>query len=795
MDKNHRAVTVAVRVRPLCPREAASQIRVVESRGTRVAVLDPIEDASSSWRREFGCDLCFDDDADGRSPADQQAAVFEGLGLPLLKHAWAGYDCALLAYGQTGAGKTYSMTGDDGDGLIPRVCSALFEAISESGDTARVEASYMEIYNESVRDLLLPTGRPLRVREHPRRGAYVPDLTAVRVSTREEVAAIASVGNRARATAATRANARSSRSHAVFTLTVERQASTNPGGSAAGWWSNDATPRGTTTTARIRLVDLAGSERVSTTGTDGARLREAKSINRSLATLCDVVEALGRKHRPYDNNDDDEDLDAPRSVCSSVEAARSSASLRVSPGRLNRSARHFVPYRNSTLTWLLKDSLGGRSVVTMIACVSPAEHHYDETIATLKYAERAKRVRTRPPANVALDRATTKPLASPRVDPGAATTPSKTRRRRREAGPALISLDEPAPLLARRTKTWPNLTNLNPDPEFAGRRVWPLDDGGVCVVGAGLEATVRLRGGDVRSKHALLATAREDAENPESTFVVLVALAGAKVHVDGQPLDTATRCDALVLTHGARVVFAGFHAFRFEARKDDSLDATDATSEWNAAQRELGDDCHDSLARLRAQLKQLPPAARAHVLSDLTAPLLTRHDSSNNDDDGDDGDDPSAADTAPLPRHIPAPKVHRDVDDDDGDDLPPDVPATLAIPVVSSFLGDTTTTTKPSPRKNHDHDHDHDDDHDDDDDVDTRGIVDIARRLPFGGGGGLTPTKTKPPCCGGGDDDDDDDNGTYYSPSVDDDLAATRLRMDIAQAQLDAILGSSGAPR
>lgn len=654
-------VVVAVRCRPLEQRSCARGARVLDVCGRKVVACDPVESAAvggdsltsgeNPWRREFTFDACYDDDAGA-----QQEAIFEGLGLPLLKHAWAGYDCSLLAYGQTGAGKTYSMQGTEEEpGLIPRVCAELFDAIGHrvESDDVTVEASYMEIYNEGVRDLLLPTGKALRVREHPRDGAHVPELTTVRVSRLDELSALAAVGARARATAPTRVNARSSRSHAVFTLTVHRRRRAQALRHRTGRWWDEADHEqqhcaSGSTRARVRLVDLAGSERCHSLPA-GARLREAKSINKSLATLCDVIEALGansvaeRKRRSIAASLDlqpDEDVgsldeastfaadlrqasfmmagDTVRvpvaasiaSVTSSVDATGSTTR---SLGARDDFKRRFVPYRNSTLTWLLKDSLGGNSMVTMLACVSPAEANYEETMATLKYAERAKRVRTSARANVILADSGDLPQVPP--------TPELPPERNCRNGATLTD-----PYSSRLTrKTWPNLTNLNPDPEFAGCRVWPLSDG-VTVVGSGPAATVRLAGGELLHKHALIAAALEDASDPESRFVVLVGLAGALVHVDGHRLDTAERCDALVLRHGSRVVFAGLHAFRFEQRRDDDrFDRLDPTTEWRQAQHEVQSSSIDpdqspEVDMLTEELHRLPPNTRARILAQVASP-------------------------------------------------------------------------------------------------------------------------------------------------------------------------------
>ena len=644
--------------------------RVVSTRKESVTVCDPVEayenarfeDVAAAWRRDFVFDACFDDQDE--DPEAQQKAVYETLGVPLLERAWLGYDCALFATGQTGAGKptasaknysfmffvslllvsfslswscvclfleksqrmqfflilrfsffwnvallryhshlcikgkTYSMLGSSTcGGLIPRICDGLFDAVSATRDQVRVEASYMEVYNESVRDLLMPTGRPLRVREHPSRGAWVPDLTTVAVASRDEVAALIAIGAEARATAATKANPQSSRSHAVFTLTIERHRRQAAGGNhmEEGWWSHDDDDQ-RTTRSRVRLVDLAGSERVATTGTDGARLREAKSINRSLATLCDVIEALAANGRPENNNDHNR---SSSSLGSSLDHGVDSWSTLEQRGGRRRSSkkqrqkRMFVPYRNSTLTWLLKDSLEtGKSFVTMLACVSPCDVHHDETVATLKYAERARRVKTRPTATYVDDdddapTVSTLDQSSPRLTPsisrGGRRSSSSTGDFPTTRGPSFASTRGAA-------KTWPCLTNLNPDGEFRGARIWPLGEG-VTLVGSGPDANIALRGGDVLPKHALLASAREK-EDEASRFVVLVGLADATIHVDGRRLETVCReqrCDAVVLAHGSRVVFAHRHAFRFEAHKDD-VEVVDPTAEWHAAQREIIDD-------------------------------------------------------------------------------------------------------------------------------------------------------------------------------------------------------------
>lgn len=280
-----------------------------------------------------------------------QENLFLDLGVPLLDNAFQGYNNCIFAYGQTGSGKSYSMMGYGEDsGVIPKICQDMFHRIAEiqrdKNLTCTVEVSYLEIYNERVRDLLNPaTKGNLKVREHPSTGPYVEDLAKLVVRSFQEIENLMDEGNKARTVAATNMNETSSRSHAVFTLTLTQK-------------RHDAeTTMDTEKVSRISLVDLAGSERATSTGATGARLKEGAEINRSLSTLGRVIAALA-------------DISAGKKKNMSM-----------------------VPYRDSILTWLLKDSLGGNSMTAMIAAISPADINYEETLSTLRYADSAKRIR------------------------------------------------------------------------------------------------------------------------------------------------------------------------------------------------------------------------------------------------------------------------------------------------------------------------------------------------------------------------------------------------------------------
>jgi hypothetical protein len=313
----------------------------------------------------------FDNSFWSHDPEDEHYAtqedVYDSLGEEFLDHNFEGYHTCIFAYGQTGSGKSYTMMGTpDHPGLIPRTCEDLFERIAAAQDETpnisyNVRVSYFEVYNEHVRDLLVPIipHQPpyyLKIRESPTEGPYVKDLTEVPVRSLHEIIRYMRVGDNNRTTASTKMNDTSSRSHAVFTIMLKQI-------------HHDLdTDETTERSSRIRLVDLAGSERAKSTEATGQRLREGSNINKSLTTLGRVIAALAdpkQQRRPGTSS---------RKDTSTV-----------------------VPYRDSILTWLLKDSLGGNSKTAMIACIAPSD--YEETLSTLRYADQAKRIRTRAVVN------------------------------------------------------------------------------------------------------------------------------------------------------------------------------------------------------------------------------------------------------------------------------------------------------------------------------------------------------------------------------------------------------------
>uniref|UniRef100_A0A915BGT0 Kinesin-like protein unc-104 n=1 Tax=Parascaris univalens TaxID=6257 RepID=A0A915BGT0_PARUN len=348
MGENDEKIKVAVRVRPFNKREVDLKTKcVVSMSGSQTTLIHPTNEKQP---RTFAFDHCFySTDSNDPSYADQDE-VFKHIGSGVLNNAFCGYNACIFAYGQTGSGKSYSMMGTkESPGIIPRLCNAIFERIEEATCETlafKVEVSYMEIYNERVRDLLDPkkSTKNLKVREHKILGPMVDGLSVLAVSSFEQIASLIEEGNKSRTVAATNMNAESSRSHAVFNIRLTQALTDLENGFTGEKMS------------KISLVDLAGSERAQKSGAVGKRLEEGGNINKSLTTLGMVISAL-----------------AERSHSQSTK-------------------QKFVPYRDSVLTWLLKDNLGGNSRTIMVATISPSADNYEETLSTLRYADRAKKI-------------------------------------------------------------------------------------------------------------------------------------------------------------------------------------------------------------------------------------------------------------------------------------------------------------------------------------------------------------------------------------------------------------------
>nr|XP_025134584.1 kinesin-like protein KIF17 isoform X6 [Bubalus bubalis] len=276
--------------------------------------------------------------------------IYNEIAYPLVEGVTEGYNGTIFAYGQTGSGKSFTMQGLPDPacqrGIIPRAFEHIFESVQCAENTKfLVRASYLEIYNEDVRDLLgTDAKQKLELKEHPEKGVYVKGLSMHTVHSVGQCERIMEAGWKNRSVGYTLMNKDSSRSHSIFTISIEI-------------YAVDERGKDHLCAGKLNLVDLAGSERQSKTGATGERLKEATKINLSLSALGNVISAL-----------------------------------------VDGRCRH-IPYRDSKLTRLLQDSLGGNTKTLMVACLSPADNNYDETLSTLRYANRAKNIRNKPRIN------------------------------------------------------------------------------------------------------------------------------------------------------------------------------------------------------------------------------------------------------------------------------------------------------------------------------------------------------------------------------------------------------------
>ncbi|KAM3921146.1 kinesin-like protein KIF17 [Leptodactylus fuscus] len=337
-------VKVVVRCRPMNDRER-------ELRCLAVVTMDSSRGQCFIRKPEGGEETPKQFTFDGAYYVDHcTEQIYNEIAYPLVEGVTEGYNGTIFAYGQTGSGKSFSMQGvldpPAQRGIIPRAFEHVFESIQCAENTKfLVRASYLEIYNEEIRDLLgEDTKQKLELKEHPDKGVYVRALSQHTVHSVAECEKIMDTGWRNRSVGYTLMNKDSSRSHSIFTITIEI-------------CTTDENGEDHLRAGKLNLVDLAGSERQSKTGATGERLKEATKINLSLSALGNVISAL-----------------------------------------VDGKSKH-IPYRDSKLTRLLQDSLGGNTKTLMVACLSPADNNYDETLSTLRYANRAKNIKNKPRIN------------------------------------------------------------------------------------------------------------------------------------------------------------------------------------------------------------------------------------------------------------------------------------------------------------------------------------------------------------------------------------------------------------
>ncbi|XP_072246230.1 kinesin-like protein KIF1A isoform X14 [Leuresthes tenuis] len=622
------SVKVAVRVRPFNSREIGKESKcIIQMSGNTTTIINPKQ---AKDNKSFNFDYSY---WSHTTPEDvnyaSQMRVYKDIGEEMLLHAFEGYNVCIFAYGQTGAGKSYTMMGKqdvkDQQGIIPLLCEDLFTKISDNTDNSMsysVEVSYMEIYCERVRDLLNPKNKGnLRVREHPLMGPYVEDLSKLAVTSYNDIQDLMDSGNKARTVAATNMNETSSRSHAVFNIIFTQK-------------RHDAETDNTTEkVSKISLVDLAGSERADSTGAKGTRLKEGANINKSLTTLGKVISALAEVDSGPNKN------------------------------KKKKKVESFIPYRDSVLTWLLRENLGGNSRTAMVAALSPADINYDETLSTLRYADRAKQIRCNAVINedpnnrlvrelkeevsrlkdllyaqglgdiIEMTNAMTGMSPSPSLSALSSRAGSIASLHDRimfspGSEEAIERLKETEKIIAELNETWeeklrrteairmereallaemgvamredggtvgvfspkktPHLVNLNEDPLMSECLLYYIKDG-ITRVGR-LDASSRqdivLSGHFIKDEHCTFTS----SSDPVGETVVLEPCEGAETYVNGKRVTEPT-----VLKSGNRIILGKSHVFRFnhpeqaraERERTPCAETPAEPVDWAFAQREL----------------------------------------------------------------------------------------------------------------------------------------------------------------------------------------------------------------
>ncbi|NWV40622.1 KIF14 protein, partial [Grantiella picta] len=618
--KNSKVI-VAVRVRPFSNRsKTEDSFPVISVSGSETVVRNP----STNQVYSFSYDFSFWSFDKGHPNFASQAMIYKTLGVPLLERAFEGYNACLFAYGQTGSGKSYTMMGFDEDrGIIPRLCEDLFNQIAQMDKEQvlyHLEMSFFEVYNEKIHDLLVFKAengqkKQLRVREHPVLGPYVEGLTGL--VSHPDFCLLQSwleLGNKQRATAATVMNDKSSRSHSVFTLVMTQ--------TKAEFVNEEQCDR--RLTSHINLIDLAGSECCTKAQTTGERLKEGVSINKSLLTLGRVISALSKQSQ--------------------------------------NGKKTFIPYRESVLTWLLKESLGGNSQTTMIATVSPAASSTEETLSTLRYAKQACSIinvaKVNEDVNVKLIRELKAEIEKLKAAQKSAlnTDREKYRRYLQEITSLRVELHQQERNMAEMQRAWkekleqaekrkledikelqkagiafkmdnhlPNLVNLNEDPQLSEVLLYMIKEGettvGRCTPNS--KHDIQLSGVLIADDHCVI-------KNTVGK-VSIIPLKEAKTYVNGKCI-----LDPTVLHHGDRVILGGDHYFRFnhpaEVQKvktpscgttclhDGPKDFEFAKNELLIAQRtQLESEIEEARLKAKEEMMQSVQIAKEMVQQELTS--------------------------------------------------------------------------------------------------------------------------------------------------------------------------------
>ncbi|XP_071172316.1 kinesin-like protein KIF28 isoform X21 [Mytilus edulis] len=582
------AVKVAVRVRPFNQREKDRTSKlIIKMQDQMTTIANP--ETPNEEPKKFSFDYSywshdgFTEDSAGNLLVDKagskyasQRRVFEDLGQGVLDNAFEGYNCSLFAYGQTGSGKSYSMVGyGPNRGIVPITCDELFQTVENNSDANRrfeVTFSMLEIYNEQVRDLLSkdnPKGG-LQVRQNPKLGYfYVENLKKVPVGSYKEIEKRMEQGTASRTVASTNMNATSSRAHTVVTITFDQIIKDSDSGSE------------TKKSSVMNLVDLAGSERADSTGAVGDRLKEGANINKSLSALGNVISALA-------------DLS------------------------MGTKKKIVVPYRDSVLTKLLQNALGGNSKTIMIAALSPADINYDETLSTLRYADRAKKIKNKAVINEnpmdklirelkeENERLKKSMEGGGLIGHDMGMTPEEVEKMRKQMEEEIrAQLFANQEMIAQNTQSWeeqlaaartetenitdnsaarkakePHLINLNEDPMLSGVICHFLSQKETTIgrKDAKPVPSICLSGLSIQKQHSVIYNSNGTVE------VESVAGTGSKTKVNGIPLQGKK-----VLCHKDRVLFGSNHMYVFinPMKKSEAGDDLPAEITWEFAQKEI----------------------------------------------------------------------------------------------------------------------------------------------------------------------------------------------------------------
>lgn len=599
-------IKVAVRVRPFNKVEKETNAKlVIQMNGPKTTIFNPSKPdqaphqfqfdhsywSNSGFKTEPDGYLSSDPtNSDGKDFCDQKR-IFNDLGAGIVKNAWGGYNSSLFAYGQTGSGKSFSVVGYGvNEGIVPQFCQTLFKEIEDKKVEAankteyHVTCSMLEIYNEKVTDLLDLKSKKathLKIRKHPERGFYVEGLSSIPAPNYKKIEQLMHSGITNRTIASTNMNATSSRAHTIFGINFSQKFKNENG-------------QLTEKTAVVNIVDLAGSERVSKTGSSGDRFKEGTMINKSLLNLGECIAALAKNY--------------------------------------SSGTKSHIPFRNSVLTQLLQSALGGNSKTIMIAAISPADCNYEESLSTLRYADRAKQIKTTAKVNendtatlIRQLREENEKYKKQMEKEGQAASQEQLEEymsllkenqrkmaemeksyeeRLKEADDRANKIANSMVEIENKKKNLPHIYNLNMDPQLTGHIFFFFQSTPIVVGKAENDAdgSIQLKGPSIMEKHAIIDTVKE-------TVTLTPVADNARILLNGKQVT-----QTVDLHHNDRLLFGTTQYFVYvnPNERDRSGQSYPAVS-FEMAQEEIGkqsgfDEIGSDDTLLREDLLEILPA-------------------------------------------------------------------------------------------------------------------------------------------------------------------------------------------